>query len=87
MKKFALGVALGVSLISTGAFAGEQRPTYLAFNAPASVASATVSPAVPSVAKRNKALGPVPLFVPIVGAVTVLGFIVAVSTGGDGSPG
>ena len=91
MKKFALGIALGASLVSTAAFAGEQRPTYMAFKAPAAAASADlVAPAAPSVAKRDQGFGTIPLFIPIVGAITILGFIAAFSTGGhhnNGSPG
>jgi len=89
MRKIALGMALGASLLSTAAMAADQRPTYLAFSAPADPAAASVNakPAAPRVAKRNAALGPVPLFVPLVGAVAILGFVAAVSTGNNGSPG
>ena len=89
MKTFALGIALGASLISTAAFAGSQRPTYLAFKAPAasSAAIASVAPAGPAVSKRNSAIGRIPLFVPLVGGVALLGFLAAFTTGSDGSPG
>lgn len=90
MKKFALGIALGASLMSTAALAGEQRPTYLAFSAPAATASSlAAAPAAPAVAKRDKGFGTIPLFVPLVGIVTILGFIAAFSTGNgnNGSPG
>lgn len=88
MKTFATGIALAAALVSTAAMAGEQRPTYLAFSAPAAapVASAPAAPAARKVAKRNGAIGTIPLFVPLVGAVSLLGFVAAVSTGNDGSP-
>lgn len=92
MKTFALGLAVGASLISTAAFAGQQRPTYLAFKAPAAapVGSVSVAPVGPAVSKRNSAIGGVPLFVPLIGVVAVVALVAAVSSGGggnDGSPG
>jgi len=87
MKKLALGVALGASLISTAAMAGEQRPTYLAFRAPAAATTTAVAPAGPAVVKRNKAEGAIPLVAVIGGGLAVLGLVVAATTGGDdGSP-
>lgn len=85
MKKFALSVAFGATLISSVAVAGTQRPTYLAFNAPAaaSTTSSVVAPATPSVAKRDKSAGAMPLILPILGAVAVVGLVAAVATGGD----
>ena len=84
MKKFAIGMAIGASLISSAALAGEQRPTYLAFSAPAAtpVATEVVSPAAPRVAKRDSGLAGIP-----VGAAIILGIVAAASTGGNGSPG
>jgi F0F1-type ATP synthase membrane subunit c/vacuolar-type H+-ATPase subunit K len=91
MKKFALGIAIGASLVSTAAFAGEQRPTYLAFSAPAAAPAASnmVAPAAPSVAKRDKGFGSIPIFVPIVGGFIILGLIAAFTTGhhNNSSPG
>jgi hypothetical protein len=92
MKKFALGIALGASLVSSAAFAAEQRPTYLAFAAPAAAPAVSnmVSPAAPSVAKRDESFGTIPLYIPIIGLLAVIGLIAAVSSGGhhhNGSPG
>lgn len=89
MKKLAVTIALGASLISSAAIAGEQRPTYIAFKAPAaaSATTASVSPAAPVVRKRNEAFGTLPIYVPIIGAIAVIGLVVAVSSGSNGSPG
>jgi hypothetical protein len=90
MKTFALGIALGASLVSTAAFAEQQRPTYLAFSAPAVTApvNAVAAPALPKVGKRANAFLSVPLVLPLLGLVAVIGGIVAASTGGgNSSPG
>ncbi|MBB4860110.1 hypothetical protein HNO88_003451 [Novosphingobium chloroacetimidivorans] len=91
MKKLMLGLVVGTTLMSSAAMAGEQRPTYMAFSAPAAanVASAQAAVATPSVAKRDKSFGTLPIWVPIVGLIAVVGRIAAVSGGGDnnGSPG
>lgn len=88
MKKIALCVALGASLVSTAAFAETQRPTYLAFSAPASKpATSVAAPAAPRVAKRNKGFQGVPAILPILGVVAAVGLVVAVASGGDSSPG
>jgi len=90
MKKFALGVALGASLLSTAAMAADQRPTYLRFSAPAAATTvASVAPAAPAVGKSDEGFGTIPLFVPIVGGIVILGFIAAFTTGNgnNGSPG
>jgi len=89
MKKFALGIALGASLVSTAAFAGEQRPTYQSFSAPAASASVSnmITPAAPLVRKRNESFGTVPLYIPIIGVIVVVGLIAALSSGGNGNNG
>ena len=86
MKKFAIGAAIAASLVSTAAMAADQRPSYLAFSAPAAT-PAVSAPVAPRVKKKNGIFEGVPVVVPIVGAVTILGFIAAVTTGGNGSPG
>lgn len=88
MKKVALGIVLGASLMSSAAMAADQRPTYLAFSAPqAAQGVSTIAPAAPKVGKRDKAIGTLPLFVPLLGLAAVVGIVVAVSGGDDGSPG
>ncbi|VWX54462.1 hypothetical protein [Novosphingobium sp. 9U] len=92
MKKLMLGLVVGTTLMSTAAMAGEQRPTYIAFSAPAATANvaAPATVASPVVAKRDKSFGTLPLWVPLVGIVAVVGLIAAVSGGGghhNGSPG
>lgn len=91
MKKLMLGLVAGATMMSSAAMAGEQRPTYMAFSAPAatSVASAPVAAVSPSVAKRDKSFGTLPIWVPIIGVIAVVGLIAAVSSGGgnNGSPG
>lgn len=88
MKKFALGIALAAGLLSTAAVAGTQRPTYFAFKAPThAVASVVVVPAAPKVGKRDSGFGALPLFVPLLGGLTFIGFIALVTTGNNGSPG
>jgi hypothetical protein len=88
MKKFALGLALGASLVSTAALAEQQRPTYLAFSAPAAAPIGTVAaPALPKVSKRDNGFLAIPLILPIIGVIAVVGIIVGVSSGGNGSPG
>lgn len=88
MKKFAMSVALGASLVSTAAFA-EQRPTYMAFSAPTQNESVTAltAPAAPRVAKRNNGFLAIPLVLPIIGIFAVIGIIVGVTSGGNSSPG
>jgi hypothetical protein len=87
MKTLALSVALGASLVSTAAFA-EQRPTYLAFSAPAVTAPAAIAaPALPKVAKRDNAFLALPLLVPILGVFAAVGLVVGVTSGGNSSPG
>ncbi len=91
MKKLALSIALGASLASSAAMAADQRPTYLAFRAPAVTATSSnlagFEPAAPSVRKADSGFGTIPLFVPLVGLVVIIGFIAAVKTGNNGSPG
>jgi hypothetical protein len=88
MKKFAIGMAVAASLVSSGAIAAEQRPTYMVFKAPAAMeAPVTVAPATQKVGKSNEFLRGVPLFVPLVGIAALLGLIAAFSTGHNGSPG
>ena len=88
MKTFALGIALGASLVSTAALA-DQRPTYLAFKAPAAASAASVAaPAVPKVGKRDNGFAAVPLLLPILGGLAAVGLIIAVASGGgNSSPG
>ena len=85
MKKLALGIALGASLVSSVAVAGTQRPTYLAFSAPATApaASNVVAPVAPTVAKRDKAFVALPILLPILAAAAAIGLVAAVATGGD----
>jgi hypothetical protein len=88
MKKFALAIALGASLVSTAALAEQQRPTYLAFSAPAAAPiGAVAAPALPKVGKRNNGFLAIPLVLPLLGVFAAIGIIVGVSSGGDGSPG
>lgn len=89
MKKLMLGLVLGTTLMSSAAMAGEQRPTYMAFSAPAAanVASAPATVATPTVAKRDKGFGTLPIWIPLVGLVAIVGLIAAVSGGGNGNNG
>ncbi len=91
MKKLALGLALGVSLVSSVAVAAEQRPTYLAFRAPVATANSSnlagFASVAPSVKKANSGFGTIPVFVPLAGLIIVIGLVAAVATGRNGSPG
>jgi len=88
MRTLAFTFAVGMSLISSAAFAADQRPTYMAFSAPkATVAAANVAPAAPSVAKGDESFGTIPLYIPLLGIVAIAGFIAAISGGGNGNNG
>ena len=87
MKKFALGMALCAAMVATSAAAADQRPAYLAFKPVASADTVMQhsAPAAPKVAKRNELVG-VPLLLPLLGLVAVVGLAAAVSSGGNSSP-
>ncbi|MGJ0237149.1 hypothetical protein ACQEPB_01335 [Novosphingobium fluoreni] len=93
MKKLALGLAIATSLVASTAIAAPKRPDYIAFKAPQAVggvanpAGQVTQFAAPSVAKHDEAFGTLPIWVPLIGLIAVIGLVAAVSGGSNGSPG
>lgn len=94
MKKLALGLAIATSLVASTANAAPKRPDYIAFKAPRAVAGAAnpggmqLAPAAaPRVARNDDSFGTIPIWVPLIGLLAVIGLVAAVSGGNNGSPG
>lgn len=87
MKNAALVMAAAATLFATAASAREQRPTYLAFSAPAaaSVSTSAFAPAAPKVEKRRAIAGVSP-FLLLLAGFGVIGGLVAVVSDDNASP-